>query len=497
MKIHFVFAPTRYPLNPGDLGKGFDPPLGVLYMASYLREYGPGPYEFKVTDGLLLDPRQTLDEVLEWKADVVAVSIVTPNALGGYELAKAVREAMPEARIVFGGPHATAFPQEPLERGAADVVVVGEGEQTFLELTNLYLEDAATPERLAGVDGLCLMRDGGPVSTSPRKFLTDLDAIPFPARDLVDMSRYSGWILSKTDKSTSILSSRGCPFHCVYCSNNVWRSSSPGYRVRSPENVIAELRELKEQYGITEFFDNADEFNTSLKGSKELLRAIIDSGLNVHLQCQLRARPMDEELGRLLARAGVWYVHLGIESGNEATLEGINKKISKADVENCCRILRDNGIMIWGLFMYFNIWERDGALHFEDVQASARTLEFARSLKQRELIDFFGGSITTPYPGSPLWDIARRHALLKDEYEGNWDLWFYKRELRLVSRLPGVPETDIFRLHQRTVKFTAWYLLRHRLIQSKNWRVNMLRGWYALKRQLLLLVRRMAARGAR
>jgi len=497
MKIHYVFAPTLYPLHHGDLGKGLDPPLGVLYLAAYLREYGAGPYEFKVTDGLLTGFDEALAEAEAWRADVLAVSIVTPNALGGYKLSEAFRKSNPDSKIVFGGPHATAFPDEPVLRGNADAVVVGEGEQTFLELTDLYRQNGHDVSALAAIDGLCFPEGDEIRTTSPRRFIRNLDAIPFPARDLVNMEQYSGWILSKSSKSTAILSSRGCPFHCVYCSNNVWRSSKPGYRTRSPENVLAEIKSLKQEYGIEEFFDNADEFNTSLQGAKALLRAVIDSGLDIRLQCQLRARPMDEELGRLLAKAGVWYVHLGIESGNQETLEGIKKKITLNEVEECCSILKRNGIMVWGLFMYFNIWEEDGRLRFEGVEESRRTLEFARHLHKRKLIDFFGGSITTPYPGSPLWDIARRHGLLKDEYEGQWDLWYYKRDLRLVSMLPGISEVDIFKLHQSTIKYTAWQLLRHRLIQPKNWLINVIRGWYALKRQLLLTVRRLQSASSR
>ena len=491
MKIHFVFAPTLFHLHHGDLGKGLDPPLGILYLAAYLREYGAGPYEFKVTDGLLAGYDKTLHEVEDWRPDVLAISIVTPNALGGYKLAKVFRESNPGARVVFGGPHATAFPEEPLRRGQADAVVVGEGEKTFLELTDLYHHNGHNENDLKSIEGLCFQARGKVIVTASRRFIRDLDSIPFPARDLVDMDQYSGWILSKTSKSTAILSSRGCPFHCVYCSNNVWRSSTPGYRTRSPKNVLEEIKNLMQDYGIEEFFDNADEFNTSLKGAKALLRAIIDSGLDISLQCQLRARPMDEELGRLLASAGVWYVHLGIESGNEQTLKGISKKITLQEVEECCKILKRNGIMVWGLFMYFNIWEEDGSLHFEGLDESRRTLKYARDLHKRKFIDFFGGSITTPYPGSPLWNIAQRHGLLKDEYEGNWDLWYYKRDLRLVSELPGVSEVDIFKFHQSTIKYTAWQLLRHRLIQPKNWLINLIRGWYVLKRQLLLTLRRL------
>lgn len=473
----------------GDLGKGQDPPLGILYLVSYLRTYGPKGIKFKATDGILLGYEKTLEEVLAEKADVIGISLVTPNAMGGYKLAKEIKNKMPASKIIFGGPHPTAFPGEPFQKSKADIVVIGEGEATFNELIALYAAGKYIPQSLKQIDGICFQLNGSVHRTKPRLFIQDLDTIPFPARDLVNMNKYSGWMLSKTGKSTAILISRGCPFKCTYCSNNIWRSSTPPFRSRSPENVIAELRELRSVYGIKEFFDNSDEFNTNLKYSKTLLRQIISELPDIYFQCQVRATPMDDELARLMKKAGVWYVHLGIESGNRETLKGIRKKITLEDVERCCKILKAHDIRVWGLFMYFNIWERNGKLFFENYEMSMNTFNYSKKLYKKKLIDFFGGSITTPVPGSELWDIAIRHNLIKKDYIGNWDKWFYKRKLRLVSRLPGVEETSIFGLHQKTIKYTALALLRQHLVNPKNLNIILLRAVYFLKRQVLIFLK--------
>lgn len=483
MKIHLVFAPTNFSLAHGDLGKNIDPPLGILYIASYLREYCAQEVTLVCTDGMSHGYDETLDIILREAADVVGLSLVTPNALGAYRLSQDIRKAMSASTIIFGGPHATAMPEEPFERGAADVVVVGEGEQTFLELVEVLAQGRAIPQDLLGIKGLCLRMPEGYVFTAPRGFIQDLDAIPFPARDLIDMSRYSGYPLTKRRPGTTIFIARGCPFNCSFCSNNVWRCGLPMYRTRSPENVVAELRMLTAQ-GYREFFDNSDEFNTGLKRTKEMLRAIIASGLDISLKCQVRASPMDEEMAELMKRAGIWYLHLGIESGNEETIRGTRKKISLDEVERCCRLLQAQGIKIWGLFMYFNIWEEDGRLMSEDIQMSLNTLNYARKLYSRGLINFFGGSITTPIPGSELWEVAERHGLIKEECRGNWDLWYYKKELRLVSRVPNVPEASVFKLHQRTVKHTALCLIRNNVLDIKNIGFNLRRGLYYLKRQI-------------
>lgn len=490
LKVHLIFAPTTFSLNQGDLGKGQDPPLGILYIASYLRKYGLKNVEIKVTDGLLLGLKKTILEALKSKADVFGISVVTPNAKGAYILANEIKAHLPCSKIVFGGPHPTAFPGEPFQKSKADIAVVGEGEATFNELIALYTAGKDTPQSLMQIDGICFQLNGSVHRTKPRLFIQDLDTIPFPARDLVHMDRYSGWMLSKTGKSTAVLISRGCPFKCTYCSNNVWRSSTPPFRSRSPENVIAELKELRSVYRIKEFFDNSDEFNTNLKYSKTLLKQIIAELPDIYFQCQVRATPMDDELARLMKKAGVWYLHLGIESGNEVTLKGIRKKITLSQVEQCCRTLKKYDIKIWGLFMYFNIWERNGKLCFEDYEMSLNTLNYAKRLYKEKLIDFFGGSITTPIPGSELWDIALRHDLIKENCLGDWDKWFYKRKLSLVSHLPGVAEASIFRLHQKTIKYTAMALLWNRLINPANLRIIMVRILYFLKREGLMVLKK-------
>jgi len=484
LKVHLVFAPHTFPLNHGDLGKGIDPPLGILYLASYLKKYGPSDIEIKATDGALIGYEKTLEAVTREKADVIGISAVTTNALGAYRLAKDIKKTLPRTKIVFGGPHPTAMPEEVFKYDCGDAVVVGEGEATFLELMEHYYTGHDGTSQIEQIAGLCIERDGRPVMTPSRGFIKDLDTIPFPRRDLLDMEQYSGYPITQRRPTTTIFMTRGCPFNCTYCSNNIWRCGAPAYRSRSPQNIIAELRELKAA-GYKEFFDNSDEFNTGLKRTKNLLREIIESGLSVKLKCQLRATPMDDELAMLMKEAGVWYVHLGIESGNPATLNGIKKKITLAEVEACCRTLKKYDIKIWGLFMYFNVWEENGRVLSEDYRMSMNTFNYAKKLFHDGLIDFFGGTITTPIPGSELWDIAVRHNLIKEDFSGDWDRWFYKKNLKLVSRYPGVPESDIFKLHQKTVKYTILSLLKSKVVDLKNLRFNLTRAFYYFRREVL------------
>jgi magnesium-protoporphyrin IX monomethyl ester (oxidative) cyclase len=491
MKVHLVFAPTTYHLNQGDLGKGMEPSLGVLYLASYLREFGPEGVDIKITDGLLEGFDKTLEEVLKAKADIVGISAGTTNIMGAYRLTKEIKGRLPSCKVILGGPHPTALPEEAFEMSTPDAVAIGEGEVTFTEFVSCCAGPGYSPESLARIDGLCILVDGRPTRTEPREFIKDIDSIPFPARDLVDMKRYSGYPIYRSSPSATILTSRGCPFKCTYCSNNVWRTSTPRHRVRSPKNIADEIQHLHENDGINELYDYSDEFNTRLSHSKKILKEIISRNMSVSIKTLLRAKPIDEEFVRLMKEAGIWYIHLGIESGNERTLKGIRKMVTLQDIENCCSLLKKYDIQIWGLFMYFNIWEEDGKVVCEDYDQSLNTLNYAKRLLKDNLIDHFGGTITTPYPGSELWDIATRHALIKEECKRNYDMWFYKRDLKLISHYPGISEFEVFRLHQKTVTQTMKAMVLTKALRLSNLGYMFYRGLYFAKRHVLLTINRL------
>ncbi len=486
MKVHLIVAPTNFPLNQGDLGKGTDPPLGILYLASYVRKYGP-EVEFVITDGLVEDFQGTIESIKKEKADVIGISAVTTNILAAYKLTGIIRGELPEAKIVFGGPHPTAMPEEAFEKAAPNIVVVGEGEVTFTQLLQCCANGEFTAAKLKEIDGICFKDGDELVQTKTRAFIKDLDTVPFPARDLIDMEKYKGYVLSRATPSTALMSTRGCPFACTFCSNNVWKCSKPAYRVRSAKNVADEIEALS-KLGYKEFFDVSDEFNAKLDHTKSILKEIISRNLDIHIKCQLRAKPIDEELVLLMKQAGIWYIHLGIESGNPETLKGIRKNVTHEEVEKCCRLLKKHDIKIWGLFMYFNIWETDGKLIVENYEQSHNTFLYAKKLYKQKQIDYFGGSICTPLPGSELWDITKRHNLIKKEVEGDWDKWYYKRELRLVSIFPGVDEKDIFKLHQKTFRYIALSLIKGNVINLKNLGFTLLRGMYFLKRQFMMVM---------
>jgi magnesium-protoporphyrin IX monomethyl ester (oxidative) cyclase len=447
LRVHLVLVPPTTKGKFAELGEGLTPPLGILSIAAYLRARFTD-VEIRVTDGLLEGFSQTVDLVSDWKPHIVGLSFNTPVANSAYALFDAIKSRLPESLLVAGGAHATSLPEEVLTRSKADIVVVGEGEAVFLDIVKAVAGMEKFDKRqLYTLNGIAY-KDGGRITSNPiSTYITDLNSIQFPARDLVDMKKYSGWYLTKKKPETTMLFSRGCAYECVFCSNKVWNVSQPCLRFRSPSNIADEIISLNEEFGIREVFDNSDEFNNSLTHAKEVCRELIKRNLRIPWKTQLRVWPIDDELAALMAAAGCWYVHLGIESASQRTLDGVKKKITIEQAEEACRILKRHKIKILGLFMLFNIWEENDKPVFEGVAESRATLDFAGRLIRQGLLDYMGWSITMPYPGSPLYDIALRHNLIKNGLVGNWDAWL--REEFSVINLPGVTDKEIARLKTR------------------------------------------------
>lgn len=438
MKLHLIFAPIHADnkLTVVELGAGTNPPLGLLYLASYVKKKLQG-IEVRVTDGLVEGYARTLKEVVSFNPDVVGISFLTPLALSAYDLINELKRIKPGLFVVAGGPHATALPREVLEKTDVDCVVMGEGEQTLSELIeSLKVAKGGGSIKFENIDGLAYKREDKVIINRPRQFIQDLDALPFPDRDLVKVTSYKGWYVCKNLPETAMLFSRGCPYWCTFCSNAVWKSSRPALRLRSPKNIVDEMELLVTQYRIREIFDHSDEFNCDHDWAIEVCEELKKRRLNLSWKTQLRADNVSEALVQALAESGCWYVHLGFESGNQKTLDGIRKHIKLEEAVKTAALLKKYGIYVYGLFMLFNVWEEEGKLCFEDIKMTQNTLNFVRRLIDQRLVDYFSLSIATPYPGSRLYDIALKYDLIKGHLRQNWSAWVTDESF--VMQLPGV-----------------------------------------------------------
>ena len=477
MKILLVNAPK---VGKAGVIRMMYPPLGLLYLAAFIRE--KEDVELKVVDGCLLAYKDLMHEIGSFSPDILGVSFTTQTATGAYNLINDVRKRGDGKRpplIVCGGPHATAMPEDVLRNSDCDVVAMGEGEITFHEIVKKYIKGSLDFSETLGV----AYRSGDEIIRTPKRpLIKNLDELPFPARDLIDLSAYSGLYYKKEREETYLISSRGCPYNCVYCSNPVWKHDKPWYRLRSPENVVDEIEYIVNELGIKEIYDQTDEFNGSMKWAKAVCDEIVRRDLKVSLKAQMRSDHMDAELAEKMKAAGFWLGLLGVESGAERTLKGIDKRVAPQDNARALGILKDAGIKTFALLMAFNVWEEDGRLCFEDGKDTINTLNYVKRLIKENKVDLMSWSLTTPYPGSELYDIAMRHNLIPEEMIGKWEHWDSSE--RIIMRLPGITERDWIEIQNKGKRLQAFLLLKSGSFNARSFPLYVKRGMSQVSKYL-------------
>jgi len=454
MKVHLISGLPMEIRQGGEIDTLY-PPLGLLYLISYCRQF-IDDIEWKVTDGDMLAYEKTLKEIRKFQPDVIGFSLHSMGVFGAYKLINQVKEEFPETFIIVGGPHATALPHEVLQRSKTDAVVIGEGEQTFLELMQ-HLKTGSP--KLQDINGIFFRKEKEIAATEERTAIKDINSIPFPARELIDIKKYPGFVVTRGKPETYYISTRGCPYHCVFCADEVWWHQMPTVRLRSPKNVVDEVEILVNEYKMKDLYDQCDEFNPNLIWAEKMCDEFIARDLDVTWKVQMRADKVTDNLASKLAKAGCWLVSLGIESGNQETLNGVQKYITLEQVTKSCKILKSHGIKVFGLFMAFNVWEENGHLRYEGVRETRNTLKFAKSLIERNLLDYMSWSLTAPFPGSKLYGIALKYNLIPKELLDGTEDW--NNTWRLLMNLPDVSKQDWEMVKNEGAKLQARLLLKN------------------------------------
>jgi len=317
------------------------PPLGLAYLAAVLERDG---HEVGIFD-LGLDPdvpvADGVQRVCAFGPHVVGITAMTSLYHGALETAILLKANLGRP-IVLGGPHATVYPERVLrESPVIDYVVRGEGEETILELVRALGED---DRDLGGINGLTYRLRDEIISNPDRELIRDLDALPFPARHLFELKRY-GLCTPDGQSMVTVLSSRGCPYNCSYCFKGIVGRT---YRQRSPENIIAELRQVIDEYGIRNFYFIDDLFTLNQKRLDVLTGRFIAEKLDIRWQCLGRVDRVDAEGLRKMYAAGCRRIHYGIESGNQEVLQRIGKRIRLDQVRQARGRHRCQGILYAG-----------------------------------------------------------------------------------------------------------------------------------------------------
>lgn len=349
----------------------------VPSMANDLFTSGHETYRARLNDpedSIWKDIRQT---ITGFAPDVIGISAMTATFPAACRLVKIARELLPAVKIVLGGRHPSALPELSLQQSQADIVVIGDGEETFCDLLN-NIDDPAT------VSGTAWRDSAGDIHRSrPRVSHKQIDDFPMPVIES-DLSRYGFEDRSNSDIFTwSLLTARGCPFQCVYC------ATDHQVRFRSVENVMNEIRTVKQKYGITHFCFEDDTFSLKRDRMEEMCRAL--AAEKVKWTCVTRVDTLDEDLVKLMKDSGCTQVYIGIETGSATTLKAIRKNIEIAQVENALRLFKKYDLLAMGFFIIGFHWEKP-----EDMDATIRLI-------RRLPLDSFQLNIATPLPGTALF----------------------------------------------------------------------------------------------
>lgn len=293
--------------------------------------------------------------------------------------------------LIIGGIHVTALPATCLSECKADLAVLGEGEQTLLELID-SIDNKKDPFQ---VDGIAYLKDNTLKVNKPRDLIKNLDDLPFPAWHLMPITHYPQDPHGHDYKRTPfapILTTRGCPFSCSYCASTLfWRRT---IRYRSSKNVVDEIEFLIKNYGVREIHIWDDNLTLSKKHILGICREIIRRNLDIVLKCPngIRIDSLDENILRWMRRAGFYHMILAIESGSQRVLNQVNKKLDLEKVPEIAKLAKKHGFIIKGFFIL--------GLPGETVSSARQTIDFSKKIG----LNFAAFFIAQPLPGSELFN---------------------------------------------------------------------------------------------
>jgi len=405
------------------------PPLGLAYLAAVAEQRGD---QVRIYDG---DVEETplAAVVRDFEPQVVGITANTTQITAAWRDAELVR-SLCRAPVILGGPHPTSLPEESAAQPFVDVVVRGEGEATWLELLSVLdigyrvVEDTAQYP-LSNIRGITYRDGDGSIMSSPDRApipVAELNEMPFPAWHLFKLERYTNLqpTVDQVDgPSLPILTSRGCPYRCTYCSQIGPRR----WRGRSVESVVAEWRWLVREQGAAEIGVLDDSFNINRQRVLDICQRLIEEGLNGVPWIMIngiRANIADEEVLGAMKRAGCIRVAFGVESGNQAILDSVvDKHLTLDQVRAAFKAARAVGLETIGFFII--------GLPGESEATMDDTIRFACELDP--LVANF--SIATPFPGTQMYETVRAQGHI---LANTWDDFVFF-EGRARFEMPGLP----------------------------------------------------------
>jgi anaerobic magnesium-protoporphyrin IX monomethyl ester cyclase len=310
------------------------PPLGLLYIAAYLDKHGVANEVFDTTFASF---SQLKEKLITDKPPVVGVYVNLMTKLNVLKLIHFIKDRALPTRVVLGGPEVRSSAENFLREGA-DVIVIGEGEETMLQVTQAILQG----RNVDSIDGVAFLNDGNFVQTHEREKLRSLDDLPPPARHKINLKNYlNAWTVRHGSNTISISTMRGCPYTCKWCSRGVYGLS---YRRRSARNVVKELKTIISEYQPDSFWFVDDVFTISHKWLEAFRDEIQNAGLRIRYECITRADRMSEEVIQMLRETGCFRIWIGAESGSQKVIDLMDRRVQVGQVRDMIRMSRRYGI---------------------------------------------------------------------------------------------------------------------------------------------------------
>lgn len=378
-------------------------PLGILYIATLLKENG---HAVQVFDPWADDDR-FIEKVVNFAPDMIGLSFLTTQYRRAKDILSKVRPRIPDAKYFAGGIHSTALPEEVLKNLSLDFVVLGEGEETTLEVSQ--------KENLNNISGIAYMENGNFVRNSPRPPISNLDALPIPDRSLLDYERYlippGPFRGTYCKRAATIISSRGCPYRCIFCGSSTLMFGFKTRR-RSVQNVIEEIDYLYNRYHIDGLYFLDDTFTLSPSWVEEFCESFKSRNYRIKWGGQARVNTVNFRLLKKMKEAGCCQVDYGVESGSDKVLKILKKGTNVEMIKEAFRISHLVGLRPTATFMIGNPGEE-----MEDIE---KTLKIAKAIRPHHVKFLY----LTPFPGTEIFNMAKKNRWFDPEidYSTQWSI---------------------------------------------------------------------------
>ncbi len=444
-----------------------DVPLGLAYIAASIIKNFPD-FHVEIIDTTFHPSFAYVFSRLKKGFDMVFVSAMTIMSPDVKQITKMAKRINPACFVAIGGPQPTINPSVSLSLPTVDAVVIGEGEISIIEL----IKRITNKSTLDGIPGIWFKNNHNMIKNPPNLPIEQLDQLPFPAFFLLEMDKYiQHWFQLDSYKpnlrGTNMLASRGCPYNCTFCQPTLRLLFGDRLKQRHPANIVAEIAHLKRHYNINSIMFADDTFMVDRKWVFDISDKLINLKLNIFWGCGTRANLVDKDILSKMKKAGLRFLSIGLESASQKILDTVyNKQITLFQVNAGVSIIKSLKLKLRGHFMLGAPGETKANI--------INTIKFAKRLD----LDEATFSITTPLPGTLLYDIAKKNNWIDTNNAGRYD--YYKESC--FKQTTDLSKKDLYRL-----KIWGYFVFYLRLKKLK----YLIRDFFTDKRFIKKLIIKM------